>query len=131
MIQKEKLMMNLSVLMVDDNETIRRIQTAIVEKAGHRVRTANSGREALQLIKQQSFDVIMMDMKMPEMDGVATARAIRAQGINTPIIVVTGNTELADQQACKSAGMNRFLTKPITLNSIQAVFNSLNHAQNT
>jgi CheY-like chemotaxis protein len=130
MIKKEDFIMKLSILMVDDNETIRRIQAAIVEKGGHHVRTASGGREALQLIKQQLFDVIMMDMQMPDMDGITTAREIRAQGVNTPIIAVTGNNELTDQQACQAAGMNRFLTKPITLNSVQAVFHSINHSKN-
>ncbi|QNM98551.1 PAS domain-containing protein [Chitinimonas koreensis] len=102
-------------LVVDDNALNREVVTDFLLAAGMRVDTAAHGIEALARLEQDDYDIVLMDVQMPRMDGPTAARAIRreARWAALPIIALTAQAQAADRQACLAAGMNAHLTKPI------------------
>ncbi|WP_457577475.1 response regulator [Desulfomarina sp.] len=125
----------LAVLLVEDNETNRELATIILESSGQEVRAAENGLQALKLLSTYRFDVILMDVQMPEMDGLTTTRIIRAMeenrpvksqlstqlltllkkrltGEHIPIIAMTAHAMDSDRTRCLKAGMDEYLTKP-------------------
>jgi CheY-like chemotaxis protein len=105
------------VLLAEDNATIQFALRRMLENMGAQVTTANDGREALEHARAQIFDVILMDVMMPELDGLGATRAIRAMDgphQKTPIIALTASAFAEDREAAFAAGMNAFATKPIT-----------------
>ena len=102
------------VLVAEDNHTNRLVVTRMLENQGHRVDGAGNGLEAVEAVRTIPYDLILMDMMMPEMDGLTATREIRAMGAEVPIIGLTANVQTADKDACFEAGMNGFLAKPIT-----------------
>ena len=78
------------------------------------------GEEALAAVGQRTFDLILMDMRMPVLSGEETARRMRAQGLDTPIVALTANAYEDDRQACLAAGMNDFLVKPLSPDALRA-----------
>jgi CheY-like chemotaxis protein len=107
---------HLRVLVVEDNQVNQLLVTTILAKAGMRAEVAANGVEAVQAVHQRNFDVILMDMQMPEMDGLEATRRIRqlgAMGRAVPIIAMTANAMQEDRRRCLEAGMNDFVAKPI------------------
>ncbi|MFA6700107.1 MAG: response regulator [Thiomicrospira sp.] len=116
----------LSVLLVEDNPINQMLALKLLEKLGIKADLSRDGLEAIEAMQQHHYDLVLMDMQMPKMDGLSATRYIRAlDHLHQPrIIALTANAFTEDQQACKSAGMNGFLTKPITLDALQqAIFN--------
>ena len=105
----------LRVLLAEDNVVNQQLERRLLERRGHRVTIAPTGRQALELFGQERFDVILMDVQMPDMDGLEATAAIRAreQGTRTPIIALTARTMREDRDRCLAAGMDAFITKPI------------------
>jgi two-component system sensor histidine kinase/response regulator len=108
----------LRVLVVDDHVVNQAVVSAVLRKWGHAVATALDGREAVDKSGQESFDVILMDLQMPEMDGLDATRAIRArelaQGLpRIPIIAMTARAMTEDRDKCRDAGMDGFISKPL------------------
>jgi signal transduction histidine kinase/CheY-like chemotaxis protein len=106
----------LRVLVVEDNQVNQLLVTTILAKAGMRAEVAANGVEAVQAVHARNFDVILMDMQMPEMDGLEATRRIRqlgAMGRAMPIIAMTANAMQEDRRRCLEAGMNDFVAKPI------------------
>ncbi len=106
----------LSILLAEDNEITRTLVEALVRKDGHRIVSVENGRVAHEVASQQFFDVILMDMQMPEMDGVAASRAIRESGgpsASAPIIALTADALPERRPFYDEAGLTGFLTKPI------------------
>jgi signal transduction histidine kinase/CheY-like chemotaxis protein len=107
----------LSVLLVEDNLVNQRLATRMLEKRGHRVVVAANGREALEALEKAKFDLVFMDIQMPEMDGMEAIRAIREKEIGTdrhlPVIALTAHAMKGDREKCIVAGMDDYLTKPI------------------
>ncbi|MGM9485239.1 response regulator [Roseateles sp. NT4] len=103
------------VLVVDDNAINRQIVGELLRDAGLIVDESVDGEQALQALRDQPYDVVLMDMHMPVMDGPAAARAIRARPelAELPVIAMTANVMQADRKLCLDAGMNAFLNKPI------------------
>ncbi len=103
-----------SVLLVEDNQVNQLVAKAILSKLGYKVITALNGQEAVDLVKTQSFDAILMDCHMPVMDGYHATRIIKSElnMKNLPIIAVTANVMHGDREKCYSAGMNDYITKP-------------------
>ena len=105
------------VLIVDDNEVNRRICGAFCEMAGYDCEFAEDGVEAVEAATQTVFDVVLMDIHMPRMDGVAAARAIRALPGSmgaAPIIAVTTSANPEDERRYRAAGMTDVVAKPLT-----------------
>ena len=107
----------LFVLLAEDNLINQHLVKRLLEKRGHVVKLAASGHEALVRVEREMFDVILMDVQMPDMDGLqATARIReieRARGTYTPILALTAHTMKGDRERCLAAGMDQFINKPI------------------
>jgi two-component system, sensor histidine kinase and response regulator len=95
----------------------QRLAVRLLEKRGHRVAVASNGREALAALEKEKFDLIFMDVQMPEMDGLEATVAIRDKekrtGLHLPIIALTAHAMKGDREQCLTAGMDGYLTKPI------------------
>ena len=104
-----------NILLAEDNQINAVLATAILKRAGHRVVVAANGALALDALATERFDLILMDMHMPEVDGLDAARRIRAlesDAAALPIVALTANAMSSDRQRCIAAGMNDFLAKP-------------------
>ncbi|MEO0468699.1 MAG: PAS domain-containing protein [Bacteroidota bacterium] len=118
--QIEEVELDLSdfhILLVEDNPINQKVAKRILKKFRANVEIANNGLEALEFVQLRQFDLVLMDMQMPEMDGLDATRAIRKlEGMwQPPILAMTANASEEDRQACLASGMDDFLTKPIKL----------------
>lgn len=112
------------ILAVEDNELNRRILAAILQQWDMVVSWAHNGVEAVDLAEQDQFDIVLMDVQMPIMDGVTATRMIRSNGgpnARTPVIALTANVSTNDQEGYLTAGMDRFVGKPIQPSQLLAV----------
>jgi CheY-like chemotaxis protein len=106
----------LRVLVVEDVVPNQLVARKLIEKHGHRVDIAANGFEALEAVYNRPYDLVFMDIRMPEMDGLAATRSIRERGGDLgilPIVAMTANATNEDVQQCSEAGMNDFIAKPI------------------
>ncbi len=107
----------LDILLADDNPVNCKIAMIMLEKAGHRIDTVTDGAAAVEALAQKPYDLVLMDVQMPDMDGLEATRRIRelAYGgdVPVPIIAVTANAMHGDDQRCLEAGMDDYVTKPI------------------
>jgi signal transduction histidine kinase/ActR/RegA family two-component response regulator len=106
----------LRILLAEDNATNRFVATRMLERLGHDVQSVVDGQAAVDAVKAGDHDLVLMDMMMPEMDGLTATRLIRAMDgpkSRTPIIGLTANAMEADAEACRDAGMDGFVTKPV------------------
>ncbi|MBM3740657.1 MAG: response regulator [Acidobacteria bacterium] len=115
------------VLVVEDNKIAQQVVSRILLKAGYEVTFADSGQEGIDWAARGLFDVILMDLQMPGIDGLQATRAIRQLpgGMRTPIIALTANSTDEDREACRSAGMRGFLAKPVHRDELLATVRSL------
>jgi signal transduction histidine kinase/DNA-binding response OmpR family regulator len=114
---KERAPATFHVLVAEDNATNRLVATRMLERIGHKVDAVPDGREAVAAVQSGNYDVVLMDLMMPEMDGLAATEAIRAlpgELSKIPIVGLTAADSRGDENACRAAGMNHFATKPIT-----------------
>jgi signal transduction histidine kinase/ActR/RegA family two-component response regulator len=121
------------ILLVEDDPTSRMLVAGILHRDGHIVEEACEGEPAFQAVRAQNFDVVLMDVQMPSMDGLAATRAIRALATDpdpkvrnraqVPIIAITAHAMRGDAERCLEAGMNRYLTKPIQAESLRTCLN--------
>ncbi|MCB1766785.1 MAG: PAS domain S-box protein [Candidatus Competibacteraceae bacterium] len=111
------------LLLVEDNLTNQLVAQDLLKKMGLSVTIANNGREAVEQASVQRFDVILMDLQMPEMDGLEATKRLRAlpEGQTVPIIAMTAAVMSADREASLSVGMNDFITKPIDVNKLTSI----------
>ena len=108
------------VLLVEDNPINALLARALLTREGCDVEHAADGRQALAAAELRVFDLILMDMRMPGLNGEATARQLRADGVITPIVALTANAFEDDRHACLAAGMNDFLVKPLSPDALRA-----------
>lgn len=103
------------ILLVEDNEAIRNAFSILLEESGYRVAQAATGAEALQRVDDETPDLILLDLGLPDMGGLEVVRTLRGRGDEPriPIVAVTGRTLEMDEQACREAGCDGYLTKPI------------------
>jgi signal transduction histidine kinase/CheY-like chemotaxis protein len=108
---------SLLVLLAEDNPVNQRVVVRLLEKRGHQVVVATNGLEALKAMEKHSFDVVLMDVQMPEMDGLEATAAIRKKervsGSHIPVIALTAHAMKGDREKCLESGMDGYLTKPI------------------
>lgn len=112
----------LSILIAEDNLPNQFLIKTILTKLGHEVVVTNNGLEAFEAVQQRRFDLVLMDMQMPEMDGLEATQQIRMlDGLvaNTPIIALTANTQEADYEAVMASGMNDYLSKPVNIEALK------------
>jgi CheY-like chemotaxis protein len=114
----------LDVLLVEDHPINQKLATSLLERWGHRVRVADNGLLAVEAMRERSFDIVLMDMMMPVMDGLDATRRIRAAETEnslprTPIIAMTANAMQGDRESCLEAGMDDYLAKPIKSQELQ------------
>jgi two-component system sensor histidine kinase/response regulator len=109
------------ILVVEDNPMNQMVVRELLETASAAVTIAANGREALEQVARRSFDLILMDLQMPELGGIEAARRLRAGGCSIPIVAMTASAMPGDQQRCLDAGMNDYLSKPIDLARMSVV----------
>jgi PAS domain S-box-containing protein len=107
----------LRVLLAEDNLVNQRLAVRLLEKRGHRVVVASTGLEALEALEKESFDLVLMDVQMPEMDGLEATATIRekekSSGLHQAVVALTAHAMKGDREKCLAAGMDGYLTKPI------------------
>jgi CheY-like chemotaxis protein len=107
----------LQILLAEDCLVNREVAVGLLELRGHQVTVANNGREAIDAFQRQEFDVVLMDVEMPDMDGLEATRIIRQweniANRRTPIIAMTAHAVHGFQAACRAAGMDQYISKPI------------------
>ena len=107
----------LRVLVAEDNAVNQKVAARMLEKAGHSVVIVSNGREALAQLEAQPFDVVLMDVQMPEMDGMEATALLRererATGAHVPVIALTAHAMKGDRERCEAAGMDSYLSKPL------------------
>jgi|GEM_PF-6662406 len=116
----------LDVLLVEDNIINQKLAVALINQEGHRVKVANNGKEALMLLEQYEFNIVFMDIQMPEMDGYETVRAIRKMdparfNPAIPVIAMTAYAMKGDKEKCLDAGMNSYIVKPIDIDEVKRI----------
>jgi CheY-like chemotaxis protein len=120
---------SLRILVAEDNPVNRTLVTAILTKRGHTVVAAINGLEAVAAAARDAFDVILMDVQMPEMDGLDATAAIRKSeegtALHVIIIALTAHAMKGDREICIAAGMDEYLTKPINAKELFALLESL------
>lgn len=113
---------SLKILLAEDNFVNQKLAVGILEKLGHQVDVAGTGVRALQLIKQRNYDICLMDIQMPGMDGFEATRALRryevADATRLPIVAMTAHAMKGDREKCLEAGMDDYLAKPIRLKEV-------------
>ncbi|MCE9561456.1 MAG: response regulator [Planctomycetes bacterium] len=119
----------LRILLAEDNAVNQRVAIRMLEPFGHTITVANHGGEAVAAISRERFDVILMDVQMPEMDGFEATRQIRAKevgtGRRTPIVAMTAHAMAGDRDRCLTAGMDEYLSKPVHRDNLIRVLSEI------
>ncbi len=114
----------LQVLVAEDNAVNQKLAARLLERAGHTVTVAATGREVLDRLESGSFDLILMDVQMPDMDGFEATAAIRSgavpHAVRIPIVAMTAHAMTGDRERCLKAGMDGYLSKPVTMKELLA-----------
>ena len=114
----------LNILLAEDNAFNQKVAVHMLENLGHSVRVADDGVQTLAALEQESFDLLLLDIQMPEMDGFEVTKKIRTREAKTTgrqnIIALTAHASESDRQRCLSAGMNDYLTKPLRKSELVA-----------
>ncbi|WP_449065870.1 response regulator [Planomonospora algeriensis] len=121
----------LNVLLAEDNPVNQKVAQLMLARLGHRVDTVDDGAQAVEAVRRTSYDVILMDMHMPNMDGLEATRRIRAEQPETRpyIVALTASVLGEDQEACRNAGMDDYLAKPVRAHELGELLEPLRPAQ--
>jgi len=118
----------LRILLAEDNVVNQKLALRLLQQMGYRADVASNGIEAIECVARQTYDVILMDVQMPEMDGLEASRRITAKwaaGERPRIVAMTANAMQGDRELCLAAGMDDYVTKPIR---VDALVEALDHA---
>jgi len=120
---------SLRILLAEDSLVNQKLAIGLLERAGHKVVPVNNGREAVAMFRSQPFDLVLMDVQMPEMDGFEAAAAIRAgekqSGAHVPIVAMTAHAMQGDRQRCLDAGMDAYVAKPVRADDLFATIENV------
>ena len=120
---------NMRILLAEDNRVNQRLATHVLEREGHHVQVAGSGREAIAMLEQEDFDLVLMDIQMPDLDGLQATAHIRqmerTSGKRLPIVAMTAQTGDSDRQLCLNAGMDAYVSKPIRVSELMNLIESV------
>jgi two-component system, sensor histidine kinase and response regulator len=120
---------SLKILLIEDNKVNRQLGQRMLQKRGHKVVLAFDGRQAVEACQREAFDLLLMDVEMPELNGLDATHLIRNEKSSTncdvPIIGLTANAMPGDREACLDAGMNSYLTKPLDMQQLFRTIESL------
>ena len=112
---------NLRILLAEDNAVNQMVALRMLERLGYQADTAANGKEVLAALKSRSYDIVLMDVQMPEMDGLEAARLIRSEKVDRPyIIAMTAHAMKGDREVCLEAGMNDYVSKPVRMEELRA-----------
>jgi CheY-like chemotaxis protein len=121
----------LDILIVEDNRVNQKVLRQLLERLGHQFDVAEDGLAALEALEKHPYQVILMDLQMPRLDGLETTRRIRANGSAQPwIIAVTANAFEEDRLRCMAAGMNDYLSKPLRREALLRALNQVDSPVN-
>ena len=125
----------MKILLAEDNAVNRKLATALLQKRGHQVVATENGREALNALERENFDLVLMDIQMPVLDGLDAIHAIRAKeqssGSHLPIIALTAHAMKGDRERCLAAGADEYVTKPIRTPDLLAAIDRATNAEVT
>ena len=132
--QSEVPLPNLRILVAEDSLVNRRLVQGLLTRRGHEVVAVENGREAVEAVARESFDLVLMDIQMPELDGLAATREIRAAEAATgrqriPIVALTAHAMKGDREMCLAAGMDGYVSKPVRMQQLAKTISQLLAAQ--
>ncbi len=120
---------SLRILLAEDSYANQRLAVGVLSKLGHQVTVANNGREAIEALEREPFDLVLMDVQMPEMDGYQATAVIRERearaGAHTPIVAMTAHAMKGDREECLAAGMDDYVAKPLRKRELQRVLDEI------
>lgn len=106
------------LLLVDDEDGLRTLMKSELEALGYSVEEADGGTIALEMVEKTTYDLIVLDIRMPDLDGLSVLRTIRSKPIRSKIVMLTGVDELRLTRECLKLGANDYLTKPIQMKNL-------------
>ncbi|MBC7007580.1 response regulator [Pseudoalteromonas sp. BZK2] len=117
--EQEQSLEPISILVTEDNKTNQVLIKTFLEKLNHHVTLADNGQQAIEKVQASTFDLVLMDMMMPIMDGISATKYMREKlNLTIPIVALTANASKQDKSACLEAGMDKVLTKPIRFHDL-------------
>jgi CheY-like chemotaxis protein/HPt (histidine-containing phosphotransfer) domain-containing protein len=123
----------LCILLAEDNQVNQAVASRMLKKMGHSVVVAGNGVEAAALVTARHFDLVFMDIQMPQMDGIGATMKIRAEekrtGKHIPIIAITAHTIKGDRERCLDAGMDEYVPKPVDIKTLERAIATVMHSQ--
>jgi CheY-like chemotaxis protein len=112
---------DLRILLAEDNSVNQMVALRMLKRLGYQADTAANGKEVLAALKSRSYDIVLMDVQMPEMDGLEAARLIRSEKVGHPyIIAMTAHAMKGDKEVCLEAGMNDYVSKPVRMEELRS-----------
>lgn len=109
-----------TILLVDDDEDITELVQLVLSKSGYKMVVARSGGEALGICREGLPDLVLMDIRMPDMDGFSAIRTLREEGFNNPIIVLTGSESAEDRERAMAAGCDDYILMTMEMRDLEA-----------
>ncbi len=119
----------LNVLVVDDDQCIREVLTILLSRRGHRCESAANGIDAMQKVKQSNFDVVITDLQMPGMDGIALTKELRQHFPELPVMIMTGRPDGSLVESAIGAGAGEVLRKPFEISDLMRRLHKMLHVQ--
>ena len=117
----------LNILVAEDNLINQKMILKVLEKLGYHAALANNGKEVIQMLNKQFYDLVLMDVQMPELDGLECTRYIRGNYKRQPVIIaMTANAMVEDREECLRAGMNNYLAKPLKIDALLTMLSEIN-----
>jgi CheY-like chemotaxis protein len=112
-----------TILLTDDNEDMVELVQLVLRSSGYKLITAGDGAKAVELCLKQKPDLVLMDINMPNMNGIEATRTLRKQGFTSPIVILTASESAEDRARAESAGCDEYILKTLEMSGVEAVLN--------